>query len=311
MPVAASAFSPFLFWDGRKDSQWAQALGPLEDGAEHGGNRVRYAQVVRTAYLHEYESLFGVMPDLHGLPTDASPLGTPDEQRAWSRMTADQRDAVNRIFANLGKAIAAYERTVTYGESRFDQYVGAVRNGDRAGEQVLSSQEVKGLHLFIGKGQCATCHNGPLLTDQAFHNTGIAPRDMAHLDHGRAPAAARVQADEFNCLGRYSDAAPQACQELSFMATDDPSMEGAFKTPSLRNVALRPPYMHAGQIATLDGVVAHYVRAPTAVAGQSELSQRGTSHSGRMPIQMTDEEMQDVVAFLRALSGPIVERASR
>ncbi|WP_245254411.1 cytochrome-c peroxidase [Paraburkholderia sp. LEh10] len=137
MPVAASAFSPFLFWDGRKDSQWAQALGPLEDGAEHGGNRVRYAQVIRTVYLHEYESLFGAMPDLQGLPTDASPLGTQDEQRAWSGMTDGQRDAVNRIFANLGKAIAAYERTVTYGESRFDHYVDAVRNGDRAGEQVL------------------------------------------------------------------------------------------------------------------------------------------------------------------------------
>ncbi|WP_455279088.1 cytochrome-c peroxidase [Cupriavidus necator] len=310
MPVAATAYSPFLFWDGRKDSQWTQALGPLEDSVEHGGNRVQFARVVRTHYQREYESLFGALPNLQDLPADASPLGSADESRAWSRLTNAQRDAVNRVFANLGKAIAAYERTVTYGASRFDRYVEAVLIGERAGQQSLSTQEVNGLRLFIGKAQCATCHNGPLLTDHAFHNTGIPPREPARPDRGRAPATAKVLADEFNCLSRYSDAPAQACQELSFMATDEPGMEGAFKTPSLRNVALRAPYMHAGQLATLDEVVSHYVRSPAAAVGHSELAKGGSGEAGRKPIRLTEEEMRDVVAFLGTLSGPIMERPS-
>jgi cytochrome c peroxidase len=169
---------------------------------------------------------------------------------------------------------------------------------------------VNGLRLFIGKAQCATCHNGPLLTDQHFHNTGVPPREPANPDRGRSVAMATVQADEFNCLGSYSDAPAAACQELSFMATDDLGMEGAFKTPTLRNVGLRAPYMHAGQFATLEEVVGHYVRSPAAAVGHSELAHEGTGHTERKPIRLTEQEARDVAAFLSTLSGPIVERAT-
>ena len=114
-----------------------------------------------------------------------------------------------------------------------------------------------------------------------------------------------MQRDEFNCLGAYSDAGGR-CDELRFIAADDVAMEGAFKTPSLRNVALRPPYMHAGQLATLEEVVAHYVKSPRAAVGQSELA-HGTSHAERKPIRLSAAESEDLVAFLRTLSGPIVE----
>jgi cytochrome c peroxidase len=311
MPIADTAYSNWLFWDGRKDSQWSQALGPLEDGVEHGGNRTRFAHVLQKDYGREYEALFGALPDLRGVPVDAGPLGSAEEKRAWSRMTEDQRDAVNRMFANLGKSIAAYERTVGYGESRFDRYVQAVLDDDRAGQQAMTPQEVNGLRLFIGKAQCATCHNGPLLTDQHFHNTGVPSRQPARPDRGRATATAKVRADEFNCLGRYSDAPPQACDELRFMATDDPALDGAFKTPGLRNVALRAPYMHAGQFATLEEAVAHYVRSPAAAVGHSELSHGGNGHAGRKPIRLTEQEMRELVAFMHTLSGPIVERAAK
>ena len=216
---------------------------------------------------------------------------------------------MNRAFANLGKAIAAYERTLRYGESRFDRYARAVLAGEPDGRQALSAQEVAGLRLFLGKGQCATCHNGPLLTDQHFHNTGVPARDPARPDRGRAAATAAVLADEFNCAGRYSDAPPQGCQELRFMAVDPVAMEGAFKTPSLRNVALRAPYMHAGQLATLEAVVEHYARSPAAPVGHSELAHAGTGHAERQPIRLSAQERLDLVAFLRSLSGPIEERA--
>jgi len=303
MPLAGAAHSPWLFWDGRKDSLWSQALGPLEDAAEHGTDRTRLAHLVAAHHRSAYESLFGPMPTLAGLPAEAGPLGHAAQRAAWSRMSDTQRDAVNRIFANLGKAIAAYERTLVPAESRFDRYVAAVLQRDGAGLQVLTPQEASGLRLFIGAGQCATCHNGPLLTDQHFHNTGVPARNAAQPDAGRAPAVAKVQADEFNCLGRYSDAPPHACQELRFIADADPEMRGAFKTPGLRDVAQRAPYMHAGQFASLDEVVAHYVRSPAAPLGHSELAHAGGGHAERQPIRLTEAQARDLVAFLGALSA--------
>ena len=305
MPVVAAAHSPWLFWDGRKDSLWAQALGPLEDAAEHGANRLQLARLLQTHYRAEYTAVFGPLPPLPDAPRDASPLGSADERQAWAALPEAQRHAVDRVFADLGKAIAAYERTVAYGESRFDRYVAAVLGGDADGQQALSPQETKGLRLFIGKAQCSTCHNGPLLTDQHFHNTGVPPRDPAQPDRGRSVATAQVRHDPFNCLGPHSDAPEGACQELAFMAADDPAMEGAFKTPSLRNVARRAPYMHAGQFRTLDEVVAHYVRSPKAAIGHSELAHDGGGHAGRTPIRLGDDEARDLVAFLKALSGPL------
>lgn len=303
MPIAGAAYSPWLFWDGRKDSLWSQALGPLEDAAEHGGNRTRIAQLLRSDYRAEYEALFGPMPEMAGLPRDAGPLGNAAEQSAWQGMTPKRREDVNRVFANLGKAIAAYERTLVPGPSRFDRYVRALLARDPDGQRALSPQEVNGLRLFIGKGQCATCHNGPLLTDQHFHNTGVPARDPARSDPGRSRATAKVQQDEFNCLGRYSDAAPDACQELRFIVTDDPVLEGAFKTPGLRNVAQRAPYMHAGQFASLDEVVGHYARSPRAALGHSELAHEGGGHAERKPIRLSASEMEDLVAFLQTLNS--------
>jgi cytochrome c peroxidase len=311
MPIAGAAHSPWLFWDGRKDSLWSQALGPLEDAVEHGSNRTRIAKVLHARYRAEYEALFGPMPDLSGLADDAGPLGDVAEREAWQRLEPKGRQEVNRVFANLGKAIAAYERTLIPGESRFDRYARAVVAGDPVGQQALSSQEVNGLRLFIGKGQCATCHNGPLLTDRHFHNTGVPPRNRAHADRGRAAATAKVLGDEFNCLGPYSDAQPQACQELRFMVSDDPALEGAFKTPGLRNIAQRAPYMHAGQFTSLEEVVAHYVKSPTAAVGHSELAHERAAHGERKRIRLSEQEVKDLVAFLATLSGPITEVTPR
>ena len=130
MPIAGMAYSPFLFWDGRKDSQWAQALGPLESPVEHGGNRDQYAGVVAEHYRPEYEQVFGTMPAL------------------------STRDEVTAVFVNIGKAIAAYERRVQYAPSRFDAYVVALTETGRPPDNVLTPDEVAGLKLFTGKANC-------------------------------------------------------------------------------------------------------------------------------------------------------------
>ncbi len=304
MPLMGSAHSPWLFWDGRKDSLWSQALGPLEDAVEHAGNRAQYAHLMQAHYRADYEAVFQAMPDLSVVPLNASPLGTSAEKAAWAAMDNKARSDVSRVFANMGKAIAAYEKTLSHSESRFDRYVeGAIRRDPKT-SQMLTTQEVSGLRTFIGKGQCVSCHNGPLFTDQSFHNTGVPPRDPMSPDRGRAAAIAQVKADEFNCLGPFSDAKPAQCQELRFLVAGDHALEGAFKTPSLRGVTSRPPYMHAGQFTSIEAVIAHYIKAPAAAVGHTELSHGGTGHSERQPIQLSEQEIKDLASFLATLSLP-------
>ena len=295
MPVVGAGHSPFLFWDGRKDSLWAQALGPLEDPAEHGGNRLAYARTLGAHYRAEYEALFGAMPDLSRLPKEAGPLGGPAQRAAWAGMDEGARREVSRVFANMGKALAAYQKTLQFGESRMDRYVEAVVRRDAAASALLTRSEKNGLRIFIGQGRCITCHTGPLLTDQHFHNTGLAPRVAGQVDLGRQAALAKVKGDEFNCLGQFSDARPDQCEELRFLAEDDEHMVGAFKTPSLRNVSQRAPYMYAGQIATLEQVLQHYAAAPRAVTGHSELQ----------PLRLDASELRDLAAFLGTLDGAV------
>lgn len=311
MPIVGVAYSPWLFWDGRKDSAWSQALGPLEDAVEHDGNRANYARLMATHYRSDYEAIFGPMPDLTGVPRDAGPNGSAAQKSAWQSLSTAQRANVSRIFANMGKAIAAFEKSLAYGPSRFDRYVEGTLANDPSARQLLAPQEVNGLRIFVGKGQCVTCHNGPLLTDQHFHNTGVPPLNPARPDRGRAAAIARVQQDEFNCLGPFSDAKPDACQELAYMATDEAGMEGAFKTPSLRSVAMRPPYMHAGQFASLEEAIVHYAKAPAAAVGHSELAHGKAGHVERKPIRLSEAEVKELAAFLRTLSGPITETTAQ
>ena len=307
MPIVGAGHATWLFWDGRKDSLWAQALGPLEDAVEHGTNRTRVAQRVATDLRRDYEAIFGALPRLDGLPADAGPKGNAAEQAAWAAIEPRRRADVSRVFANVGKAIAAYEKSLQHTPTRLDGYIDAVQRGDRAVGSLLRADEARGLRLFIGKAQCVSCHNGPLFSDQQFHNTGVPPREAARPDRGRAAATAAVRADEFNCLGPFSDARPEQCQELHFMVSNDPALEGAFKTPGLRGVADRPPYMHAGQFAAVGQVVRHYIAAPHAVVGHSELTHRhagatAPQHAERAPIELNEAEVADLVSFLGALS---------
>jgi cytochrome c peroxidase len=149
------------------------------------------------------------------------------------------------------------------------------------------------LRLFIGRANCTQCHSGPLLTHNEFHNTGVPPRPELAVDHGRLTGATAVLSDEFNCRSQWSDAR-ERCSELEFMATGDHTLDRAYKVPSLRNVAERAPYMHAGQFSTLADVLDHYNHAPAA-----------TDHSELRPLRLKAVELRQLEAFLRTLSGPV------
>jgi cytochrome c peroxidase len=273
MPIAGTADSPFLFWDGRKDSLWAQALGPLESPVEHGGSREQYAQLIAQHYRPDYERVFGEFP------------------------TGADRNAVTQVYVNIGKAIAAYERRIRHKPSRFDAYVETLVTTGRERSDLMNEDEIAGAKLFIGKGNCTQCHNGPLFTNQEFHNTGVPASADLPTDRGRAAGTDAVLKDEFNCRSRWSDA-PGGCAELQYMPLTGHELERAFKVPSLRDVAERAPYMHAGQFATLSDVLAHYNRAPAPPAGHTELK----------PLRLNARELRQIEAFLRTLSGGTTDR---
>src|SRR6185503_13809323 len=184
----------------------------------------------------------------------------------------------------------------TYRPSRFDRYVDQLSKGNRLFARLLmSNQEVAGLRLFVGRGQCTLCHSGPLLTNQEFFTLAL-PFGQPGPDQGRAAAFDAVEKDPFNCLGAHSDAGPSDCRELRFMSRDRLGFLAAFKTPSLRNVALTAPYMHAGQFASLEEVLGHYSDAPTPAFPE---------HSDIVPRRFSGGEKRALAAFLATLTSPI------
>jgi cytochrome c peroxidase len=294
MPLIGLAYNSWFFWDGRTDSLWSQALGPIESKLEHGISRTMSAFIISKYYRSEYENLFGSLPEFmeDAFPQHARPaLDDPEALKAWVLMTPGQREEVNKVYVNMGKSIAAFVRTIMPQPSPFDQYVEQVISGEQASRMALTDKEAMGLRLFIGKAKCTNCHNGPMFTNSDFHNLGIPPSKNKKPDDGRAAAITQVLSNEFNCFGKYSDARPNECLELRFIDTADNKYIGAFKTPTLRSVADRPPYMHAGQFATLGEVLEFY----RSQADNPELGHKG----------LTDKELDQLEAFMRALSSPL------
>jgi cytochrome c peroxidase len=298
MPFVGLAYSLFYFWDGRKDSLWSQALGPPESTVEHGISRTTCATLIYTYYRDEYEEIFGPMPEINQKTCPTKAIPDPDNEegyRLWQGMSEKDRVAVNRIFANMGKAIAAFVRRIVPAPARFDHYVEALLKGDTEGMKIMTRDEQLGLKLFIDieRAKCANCHKGPLFTNKVFHNIGVSEQNKDNYDRGRIDGFKLMQEDEFNCKGEYSDAKPKDCKALNLAPVElretGDEMLGAFKTPSLRNVSAHPPYMHDGSLATMKDVMVFY---------KDHTPQ--TKDEG-----LTMEELQKLEAFMHALDAPL------
>ena len=161
----------------------------------------------------------------------------------------------------IARALAGYVRTIRSGDSPFDRHVSGAFGA-------LTPLEQKGLELFNGRTNCWVCHSGVRVTDELFHNTGIAWREGRLLDEGRFAVTQRAQD------------------------------RGAFKTPTLREVALTAPYMHDGSLATLEDVVDYYDRGGNPNPGL---------HPAIRPLRLSAEEKRALVAFLFSLTGRIQE----
>jgi cytochrome c peroxidase len=294
--VVASAWLRWFYWDGRRDSLWSQALIPFESREEMGSSRTRiiweFSQ--NNDYAQLYQNIFGNLPtDIFqdNKPFDASPIGDAIMQDRWFRLSNAYKKTINTAFANIGKAIAAYERTLFPKPTRFDLYVEQLLGIEDHRIQ-LTSHEKQGISLFIdeAKTQCLQCHNGALLTNGGFHNIGTGNFDGERLDFGRMFGIQAVLIDEFNCLGYYSDADQNECHQLRFLNPNQ-HLEGAFKTPSLRNLKMTAPYFHDGRFEHLEEVLSHYNDPPT----------DNGNHEIR-PMNLSDNELQSIAAFLAMLN---------
>ena len=221
------AWSSTFFWDGRASSLEEQALGPIEAPGEMN------------------MSLSDLIPRLQKIPY---------YQEAFTNVYGTSGVTAE----NIGKAIAAFERTVIVDDTPFDRYM----NGDKS---AMSPAAVRGMHLYEGKANCTKCHDGPNFTDDSFHNIGVGGNDP----------------------GR---------QDIEQGANNN----GAFKTPGLRNTLLTAPYMHDGSLGTLEDVVRFYNEGGTDKKNLDKLI---------VPLNLTEDEIFDLVAFLGALTQPInIER---
>ena len=295
--LIGASHSRWFYWDGRRDSLWAQAITPLESRGEMDNNRSDIVRLVARKYAKEYAAITGTALDeyIARVPAGAGPYADSNGKSSWDKMSATDRSKVNTAYANVGKFLAAYMETLQPEPSRFDAFVETmVADGYPAAKSSLSVDEQRGLKLFLdgARTQCLRCHNGPLFTNYGFHNIATGTDTDGIRDFGRMIGLQAAQIDPFNCLGDYSDATPDACSELRF-AQASHGVNGAFKVPGLRNVAETAPYMHDGRFATLEQVVEFYTETPGPEAGRHELP----------PLNLSAEEVKQLAAFLASLSS--------
>lgn len=287
-------------WDGRSDSMWSHAIRPIEHPDEMGGDRTALTQYVLgdPDLRARYEALFGpVELDLDSLPARARPGGDAEADAAWSAMTEDGRLGVNTVVANVGKTLAAYQRTLVGGPSRFDRWVEGLERTGMPPAGVLDESELAGMKLFFGRAECWECHAGPLFSDREFHNIGLPVPGGLPRDSGRYDGASLVKVDPFNSAGAFSDDPNSKRALMSQTVRLDPATWGAFRTPSLRHVAETGPYMHDGSMESLHDVVRFY----SELEGAVQLDHH--QESVLTPLGLTDQEVDELVAFLGALTG--------
>lgn len=285
------------FWDGRRDSQWAQALGPPESPVEMGGTRTGVALLIYDHYRAEYEAVFGPIPELRPGGMAVAPLTAMPGAPEWDALPETAKHDINAVYVNFGKAIAAYERKIVSRNSRFDRFYAEFTAG-KTDSAHLTAEEKLGLKVFVGKGRCIACHRGPAFSDWKFHNIAepqLGPH-LPEVDAGRAEGIAGAVSAEFNCMSEWSDHPDKASCTVA-TTSSKPGDMGAFKTPGLRDISKQAPYMHTGRLNTLAEVVDHYDQ------GGAQSGFVGMVDRDVQKLNLTPAEKAALVKFMLALDG--------
>ncbi|WP_262690514.1 cytochrome-c peroxidase [Kordiimonas aestuarii] len=268
--VLNSAYMETMFWDGREPDLEAQSQGPFINPVEMAlESHDPIVAIARTDehYQEMFAKAFGVKPE---------------------EITID----------HVSQAIASFERTIISGNSPFDQwYFG--------GDEAAVSEDVKrGLEVFTGKGRCVSCHtmsqNFALFSDSKFHNLNVSfDKISTGLESIAKSAKNRQMSGEELDVTVLTDA---SVSELGrFAVNNEWANTGAFKTPTLRNISVTAPYMHDGSVETLEDVVIFYNNGGRV---NEDDPINDFQSGGIRPLDLTDQEQKDLVAFLEALTSP-------
>ena len=268
--VVNAAYFAAQFWDGRSPSLEDQSQHPFVNPVEMGlKDHQPILKIVRSdpEYVKAFEQVFG----------KKGPQVTMKEVK---------------------QAIGAFERTQVAGDSPFDRYFYGGESG------ALTDAQKRGFDLYVNKGRCVSCHvieqTQALFTDNRFHNVGVGindiQKDVPALAGEFLQAKATLAEVDVKVLG------DKRTSELGrFAISRDFEGLGAFKTPTLRNVAVTAPYMHDGSLATLKDVVVHYNNGGVTKEGDPV---NDFLSGGIRPLSLTDQEIDDLVSFMEALTSP-------
>jgi cytochrome c peroxidase len=268
--VVNAVYFDSMFWDGRSASLEDQSQHPFVNPVEMGlEDHQPILKIVRTdpAYVKAFEQVFG-------------------------------KKGAQVTMKEIQQAIAAFERTKIAGNSAFDRYF----YGGEA--SALTEAQKRGFDLFVNKGRCVSCHvveqTQALFTDNRFHNVGVGINDIQN----EVPDLAAVFLQAKATLAEVDKKvlADKRTSELGrFAVNREFEGLGAFKTPTLRNIAVTAPYMHDGSLKTLKEVVDHYNNGGVTKKGAPV---NDFLSSGIRPLDLTDQEVDDLVSFMEALTSP-------
>lgn len=267
--VLNAAFAGTLFWDGRVGSLEEQALHPLTNPVEHGLadlGEVLSIVLADPAYVQMLDDAFGV-------------------------------NKAEITIEHVASAIASYERTLIFGDSPFDRWhFGGV-------DSAMSAAAKRGFELFQGRAGCASCHtlekDYALFADDKFHNVNVGFARLTPAAIETARAAMPVTPAELDHLALTDE---QLSELGRFAISGQEADIGAFRTPSLRNVARTAPYMHDGSLLTLLDVVRYFNNGGRS-SGMADQANPYQSEQIR-PLGLNEQEEQDLVAFLESLTSP-------
>jgi cytochrome c peroxidase len=268
--VVNAAYFDAQFWDGRSASLEDQSQHPFINPVEMGlKDHQPILKIVRSdpAYVEAFQQVFG-------------------------------KKGAQVTMKEVQQAIGAFERTQVAGDSPFDRYF---YGGDA---KALTDAQKRGFDLYVNKGRCVSCHvieqTQALFTDNRFHNVGVGINDI----QGEVPALAGefLKAKATLAEVDVKILGDKRTSELGrFAISRDFEGLGAFKTPTLRNTAVTPPYMHDGSLKTLRDVIVHYNNGGVTKEGDPV---NDFLSGGIRPLNLTEAEIDDLVSFMEALTSP-------
>ena len=255
---------------GKSDNLWAASLHPIIEEQEMGHSRESLkAAISGSAYVAEFEHVFG----------------------------NPRRQDPDFVLVNTAKALSAYLETIVTGRTPFDDFRDALKRRDMAAAARYPEAAQRGLQLFLGRGNCVICHNGPNFSNSEFHDAGVPYfLSESEVDQGRFRGLNFLLSSPYTLAGDWNDDPDRHGAWAVRNVRRSHADFGTFRTPSLRGVAETAPYMHNGSLNDLNAVIQHY----------SEIDVERLHNDGETiltDLNLSEQEIGELVYFLTTLSS--------